>query len=70
MVGMLWQSRDLVKMILYHSLVASYLNYGIFVWSLRLAINLTDRCPINHKIPNQLKPVHVAHNKKINNNLP
>ena len=67
MVGMLWQSRDLpltAKMTLYHSLVASYLNYGILIWGSSLAINLTGRFPINH-IPNQLKPVHVAHNKII-----
>ena len=67
MVGMLWQSRDLpreAKLTIYHSLVASYLNYGILIWGSSLALNLTGKFELSH-VPSQLHNVNVAHNKVI-----
>ena len=67
MVGMLWQSRDLpreAKLTIYHSLVASYLNYGILIWGSSLALNLTGKYALTH-VPNPLHSVNVAHNKVI-----
>ena len=67
MVGMLWQSRDLpltAKLTLYHSLVASHINYGILIWGSSLGINLTGRYPLNH-VTIQMKSANVAHKKVI-----
>ena len=67
MVGMLWKSRDLpreAKLMIYHSLVASYLNYGILIWGSSLALNLTGKFDLKH-VPCQLHNVNVAHNKII-----
>ena len=65
---MLWKSRDLpreAKLMIYHSLVASYLiNYGILIWGSSLALNLTGKFDLKH-VPCQLHNVNVAHNKII-----
>ena len=65
MVGILWQCRDLpvnAKLTIYHSLVASYLNYGILIWGSHLSKNLVGRFPLNH-VPSQLSRLNTAHNK-------
>ena len=67
MVGILWQCKDLpldAKLTIYHSLVASYLNYGILIWGSQLAKNLAGRFHLAH-VPNHLKKLITAHNKVI-----
>jgi exonuclease III len=67
MVGILWQCKDLpldAKLTIYHSLVASYLNYGILIWGSQLAKNLAGRYELKH-VPNHLKKLNTAHNKVI-----
>ena len=67
MVGILWQCKDLpldAKLTIYHSLVASYLNYGILIWGSQLAKNLAGRFHLAH-VPNHLKKLNTAHNKVI-----
>ena len=67
MVGILWQCKDLpldAKLTIYHSLAASYLNYGILIWGSQLAKNLAGRYELKH-VPNHLKKLNTAHNKVI-----
>ena len=67
MVGILWKCRDLpiaAKLTIYHSLVASYLNYGILIWGSELAKNVAGKYPLDH-VPHQLSQLNVAHNKII-----
>ena len=67
MVGILWQCRDLhieAKLTIYHSLVASYLNYGILIWGSHLSKNLVGRFSLDH-VPTHLKKLNTAHNKVI-----
>lgn len=57
MIGTFWKSPELdvkTKKILYHSLVESYLNYGILIWASEFSKNLMtdtnyDRIPCNLK---------------------
>ena len=65
MIGTYWKCTVLdlqTKKIIYHSLVESYLNYGITVWASELAKNLTTDHDRNH-IPISLRPVVTAQNK-------
>jgi len=67
MVGILWQCKDLhieAKLTIYHSLVASHLNYGILIWGTQLSKNLAGRFKLDH-VPIHLKKVNTAHNKVI-----
>ena len=67
MVGILWKCRDLpiaAKLTIYHSLVASYLNYGILIWGSELAKNVAGKYSLDH-VPQQLSQLNVAHNKII-----
>lgn len=67
MVGILWKCQELhesAKLTIYHSLVASYLNYGILIWGSQLGKNLAGRFPMDH-VPNHLHKLNTAHNKVI-----
>ena len=67
MVGILWKCQELhetAKLTIYHSLVASYLNYGILIWGSQLGKNLAGRFPMEH-VPNHLHKLNTAHNKVI-----
>ena len=67
MIGILWKCKDLplsAKLTIYHSLVASHLNYGILIWGSELAKNLSGNYLLDH-IPKNLSPLNVAHNKII-----
>ena len=67
LVGIFWKCRDLnmnTKLTMYHSLVASQLNYGIIVWGSKIALNnIGERdLSLNH-IPDNLKCLDVAQKK-------
>ena len=65
MIGVYWKCVDLnieTKKIIYHSLVESYVNYGILVWCSELSKNLTQDYDMNH-IPQNLQSINVALNK-------
>lgn len=67
MVGILWKCRDLpiaAKLTIYHSLVASHLNYGILIWGSELAKNVSGNFSLDH-VPHQLSQLNTAHNKVI-----
>ena len=69
LVGIFWKCRDLnmkTKLTMYHSLVASQLNYGIIVWGSQFANNLIgdSSLELTH-IPDNLESLEVAHKKVI-----
>ena len=68
-VGIFWKCRDLnmkTKLTMYHSLVASQLNYGIIAWGSQFANNLIgdNNLGLTH-IPDNLECLEVAHKKVI-----
>ena len=67
MTGIFWKSIELdmnTKKIIYHSLVESYLNYGILIWCSEFSKTLiTDGN--ESLIPNSLKPIITAQNKAL-----
>ena len=71
-IGIYWKCIDNLKLatkkLIYHSLVESYLNYGIIVWGSELVKNLTssndNKYSMDH-IPLALKPIKKVQNKII-----
>ena len=65
MIGTFWKCLVInikTKKIIYHSLVESYLNFGILIWCSELSKNLMTDQDINH-IPKTLKPIKTSQNK-------
>ena len=66
MIGVFWKCLNTInietKKIIYHSLVESYLNFGIMIWCSELSKNLMSEKDLNH-IPDKLIPIRTSQNK-------
>ena len=67
-VGALWKARELpvkIKLNIYHSLVASHLNFAILVWGSAFAGNLTRGATSLDHVPSKFKSLNTIHNNAV-----